>query len=169
MAENPFLGAIFLFGGNFAPTGYALCDGQLLSIAQNTALFSILGTTFGGDGVSTFGLPNLQSRVPVGSGQGSGLSPYVLGEMGGVESVALDLSQMPEHSHPLQAGGTQTTNLPASALPAQDGAYASGSPSATMSPSAIGEAGSSQPHTNIQPYVAVTYIIALEGVFPSRS
>lgn len=168
--SEPFIGQIMMFGGNFAPRGWALCNGQLLSIAQNTALFSILGTTFGGNGQTTFGLPNLQGRVPLHPGDGPGLSPRVLGEMGGEEAVTLLQTQLPPHSHTASAtGGDATTSKPDGAVPASGGAYAAASDGSTMSPSFIGGGGSSQPHDNMQPYQAVNFIIALEGIFPSRN
>lgn len=169
MAENPFIGSIAMFAGNFAPTGWALCDGQILPINQNTALFSILGTQYGGNGTTNFALPDLQSRVPVHVGQGTGLSPYAIGQAGGVESVALTEAQLPAHSHTANAGGAQTTNSPSNAVPAQNGAYATGTPSTTMSADAIGSTGSNEAHTNVQPYLAINFIIALEGIFPPRS
>jgi microcystin-dependent protein len=169
MAENPFIGSIAMFAGNFAPTGWALCNGQLLAISQNTALFSILGTTFGGDGTSNFALPDLQGRVPVHAGQGTGLSLYDLGESGGAETVALTEAQLPAHTHTANAGGTQTTNSPSNAIPAQNGAYTTGSPSGTMATDAIGATGSGGAHPNIQPFLAVNFIIALVGIFPPRS
>ncbi|MFZ0041987.1 MAG: tail fiber protein [Solirubrobacteraceae bacterium] len=169
MASQPFLGGIFMFGGNFAPQGYAFCNGQLLSISQNTALFSLLGTTYGGDGVTTFALPNLQGRVPIHSGNGAGLSPYVLGQNGGTENVTLTQGQMPAHNHVIQAGGAETTSFPAGAVPAQNGAYTTGATPVQMASGALTNAGGSQPHNNIQPYLTITFIIALQGVYPSRS
>ena len=172
MAE-PFLGEIRMFGGNFAPTGWALCNGQLLSIAQNTALFSILGTYFGGDGVTTFGLPNLQGRVAVHWGQGAGLSPYNLGQNGGSENVVLQVNQMPAHSHLVSSdtGDTGASSHPNGQLLASSGANAIYNKNAdsTMNPSMIQNAGGSQPHPNIQPYQCVTFIIALQGIYPSRN
>jgi microcystin-dependent protein len=172
--SNPFLGEIRMVGFNFAPTGWALCNGQLLSISQNTALFSLLGTQFGGDGISTFALPNLQSRVPIHAGQGPGLSPYVVGQAGGSESVALTASQMPVHNHGVNcstSGGTQAS--PANGYPAVESTGTSSdyatSANGTMNPAAIGNAGSGLAHANIQPYLCVNFIIALSGIFPARS
>jgi microcystin-dependent protein len=180
---DPFLGQIFMFGGNFAPRGWALCNGQLLAIASNTALFSILGTTYGGDGVTTFALPDLRGRAPLHPGQGPGLSSYVLGEVGGVESVTLVSTQMPAHNHT----ATVTINAAASPLSASDdpnnqvpaggsgqSVYASVPDGATkmnaaMTTTVVGTAGGSQPHENRQPFLCVNYIIALEGIFPSRN
>ncbi len=176
MAEA-YLGEIRMFAGNFAPSGWALCNGQILSISQNNALFSILGTQFGGDGVSTFGLPNLQSRVPIHQGQGQGLSPYTVGQTGGVENVTLLTSQIPAHTHPVNASNTSASattasgNLPATveAARGQEAPKIYGSPAATtMAANMIGAAGGSQPHPNIQPYQCVTFIISLQGIYPTR-
>ena len=172
--SDPFLGEIKLFAGNFAPRGYALCQGQLLSIAQNSALFSILGTTYGGNGVNTFALPDLRGRVPVQPGQGPGLSSYTLGEMAGVESTTLTSNNMPIHTHSLGAvAGPGNTNSPVSAFLAagspEANPYAVGSASTTLSTQAIGTAGGSQPFSLLQPYLCLNFIIALEGIFPSRN
>jgi microcystin-dependent protein len=172
----PFIGEIRMFGGNFAPRGWAFCQGQILSIAQNTALFSLLGTTYGGNGQTTFALPDLRGRVPIQPGQGPGLSPRTLGEAGGQETVTLIASQMPAHNHGLNVfNGPGTASSPAGAVIAApvsgatlDKAF-SATPSATMSPASIGSAGGSQPHNNMPPYQCVNFIIALEGIFPSRN
>ncbi len=174
---QPFLGQILLVGFNFEPQGWAFCNGQLLAIQQNTALFSLLGTTYGGDGIRTFALPNLQSRVPIHMGQGAGLSPYTIGEMTGVETVTLLANQMPQHNHLINAtnaaGGVQTpaNNFlaagTASGRPAD--IYSAGPSQGTLSPNAVTNAGGNQPHTNIQPVLAMNYIIALQGIFPSRN
>jgi microcystin-dependent protein len=186
MASQPYLGAIFMFGGNFAPRGYALCQGQLLSISSNAALFAILGTTFGGNGTSTFGLPDLRSRVPVGVGQGAGLSNYVLGEQTGVENVTLLSNNMPEHTHlvsVVSGPGNQaspTGNYPAAGAlaithPVPDfpgltpDNYSNGTPNATMNAATLSIAGGNVPHNNIQPVLTVTYIIATVGIFPTRN
>ncbi len=179
---EPFLGQIMMFGGNFAPRGWAMCNGQLLSIAQNTALFSILGTTFGGDGVTTFGLPDLRGRVPLHWGQGPGLSNYVLGELAGNETVTLTTQQIPAHNHLIgvsNAAGTQTdpTNGIAAQINTGDArnpitsalGYAAPPQTGTMAPAVVGSSGGNQPHANIQPYLCVTICIALEGIFPSRN
>ena len=189
---QPFLSTILIWPPNFAPSGWALCAGQLMSISQNTALFSLLGATYGGDGIRTFGLPNLQGRVPVGAGQGSGLSLYNLGDNGGVESVTLGINTMPQHSH------SATQNLAVS-LPAVTTAGTTNQPGPSVAPAAptdaarnpvniysnaapnqnlgkpsisgtisIGLTGNGLPHENRQPYLAVNYIIALQGIFPSR-
>ena len=166
--SEPFIGEIILFAGNFAPRGWALCNGQILAISQNTALFSILGTTYGGNGQTTFALPDLRGRVPVHPGQGPGLSPYDLGQAGGTETVTLNVAEMPQHTHPQPAtNGEQTTNRPNGALPARGGVYAQTSDGSTLTPPS--PVGGSQPHNNIQPYLGLNYIIALEGIFPSRN
>ena len=166
MAE-PFIGQIILFAGNFAPRGYAFCAGQLLPIAQNTALFSILGTTYGGNGQTTFALPDLRGRAPLSSGQGPGLSNYDLGQSAGQETHTLNANEMPQHTHlPQAASGDQTTNRAAGSVPASGGAYAT---TANASGAATSSAGGSQPHNNLQPYLVLNYCIALEGIFPSRN
>ena len=172
MAE-PFLGEIRIVGFGFAPQGWALCNGQVLSIQQNTALFSLLGTQYGGDGVQTFALPNLQSRVPVHQGQGPGLSQYTIGEATGSESITLTQGQIPAHQHsvaPVSSDQQQDTNRPGGAFPTTGGIYSStqggGAP---MAPAVSSSTGSSQPHSNVQPLLVVNFVIALEGIFPSRS
>ena len=175
--SEPFLAEIKMFGGNFAPRGYAFCNGQLLSIAQNTALFSLLGTTYGGNGQTNFALPNLQGRAPLHQGQGPGLSPRSLGEQGGVETVTLDTTTVPAHTHAAQANtsaGTQTD--PASGVWATAGAgrgkkmyAAAAGTSPAMRSGTIGAVGGSQPHNNLMPYVAVSFIIAMQGIFPARN
>ncbi len=173
--SDPFIGEIRLFGFNFAPRGWAQCNGQLLSISQNTALFSILGVTYGGDGRTTFGLPNLQGRSALSFGQGPGLSSRMLGQSGGEPAVTLINSEMPQHTHPAAA----STNLGDQTTPANNvwatGAggrgqnfYASGADVA-MSGQAVGPAGGSQPHNNMPPYLALNFCICLEGVYPPRS
>jgi microcystin-dependent protein len=174
--QDPWLGEIALVAFNFAPVGWAMCNGQLLSIAQNTALFSLLGTTYGGDGVNNFALPNLQSRVPLHFGQGAGLSPYVLGQTVGVESVSLQTTQMPAHTHsytPQASSSGGSVGSPAGALWASsatgDTIYLKGSSNTTMAAQTIGQTGGGQPHENRQPLLALNYIIALVGIFPSRN
>lgn len=175
---DPFLAEIRIFAGNFAPTGWALCNGQLMSISQNTALFSLLGTTYGGDGRTTFGLPNLQARCPLQQGQGPGLSLRDLGEMGGEPSVTLLQTEMPAHSHNWQAspagrfGGDSNAPSPTTSLSsggANDNMYASSGSGAQMSAQSMSIAGGSQPHNNMMPYLGLTFIIALQGIFPPRS
>lgn len=161
-----------MFGFNFAPQGWAMCNGQTLPISQNAALFSLLGTFYGGDGVTTFQLPNLQSRVAIHEGQGLGLSPYDIGQVGGVETVILNQNQMPQHSHSVGATSAPGTGgRPAGAVPARaaDEVYGASTDGTTMSAAMIGNAGGNQPHTNIQPYLTVNFCIALQGIFPSRN
>jgi microcystin-dependent protein len=177
MAE-PFIGQIILFAGNFAIRGYALCNGQLLSIAQNTALFSILGTTYGGNGQTTFALPNLQSRVPLHFGQGPGLSSYFLGQVGGTETVTLNANQMPAHNHLVRTSSSDgddsapaPTTVPGVVKQgsATANAYTSGASDSNFRPDCVTIAGGSQPFQIIPPYLALNYLIALEGIFPSRN
>jgi microcystin-dependent protein len=186
--SEPYIGEIRTVGFNFAPVGWALCNGQLLAINQYTALFSLLGTTFGGDGRTTFGLPNLQGRVPVCVGNGLGLNPVVWGEMGGQANVMLTSANLPQHTHtvtPPVSNANGTAGSPVNAYPAVDVTTISGGQrgetAATMSyaPSAVsgqngasyqtGAAGSSLPISTEPPYLAVYFIIALNGIFPSRS
>jgi len=175
MAVEPMIGEVMMFAGNFAPRGWALCNGQLLAINQNQALFSLLGTTYGGNGIQNFALPNLQSRIPVHSGQGNGLSSVVIGQTGGTETVTVVATQMPAHSHTLTASKAAATNTgPADHVVADSTAsaakvYAPLSSATPMSPSAVGSTGGSQPHENRAPYLAVNFCIALVGVFPSRN
>ncbi len=173
--SDPYIGEIRLFGFNFAPQGWAQCNGQLLSIAQNTALFSILGTTYGGNGQTTFGLPNLQGQAPLHTGQGPGLSYRTLGEIGGEAAVTLLASEMPQHTHSAAASsaiGDQTT--PASNVWAAGAGgrgqnfYTTGSDVA-MSGQALGASGASQPHNNMPPYEVLNFCICLNGVYPPRS
>lgn len=168
---EPFIGTIALFGFNFAPKGWAQCHGQLLSIAQNQALFSLLGTQYGGDGRVTFALPDLRGRAPIGFGQGPGLPSYEVGQVGGTPTVTLIQSQMPHHSHGVNAGGAATSKLPAGNLPAMStgGAAYGSTPSESMAPGMVQPVGGNQPHENMSPYLAGNWCIALEGVFPSRN
>src|SRR5208283_3634208 len=170
---NPYVGEIRMAGFNFAPVGWAFCNGQLLPISQNTALFSLLGTFFGGDGRTTFALPNLQGRVAINAGQGTGLSPYNLGDTRGADMVTLILSQLAGHSHgALGFGRAGDNKSPAGAdwaRPAIDTPYGTSSPSGAMSAAATSATGGGQPHENRQPYLVLNYVIALQGIFPSRS
>lgn len=171
---NPYLGMIMLFAGNFQINGWAICNGQLINISQNTALFSILGTTYGGDGRQTFGLPDLRGRVPIHMGQGPGLSNYIQGETGGAESTTLLIGNLPQHNHPLIATSEAgTTSDPAGAYLGNTGAldreYNTSGTNVQMNAGAIGIAGSSQPFNNLQPYLVVNYLIALSGIYPSRN
>jgi len=171
---EPFIGSIVLFCGNFAPKGWATCDGQLLSIAQNSALFSILGTTFGGDGRTTFALPDLRGRVPLHPGAGPGLSSYSLGQSIGSESVTLLATQMPAHNHavaaPCSDGAPSTASPVGAVLANQDQTpFFAASGTAAMAGGTSAIAGGSQPHENRQPLLAINFIIALEGIYPSRN
>jgi microcystin-dependent protein len=171
--SEPFVGEIRMFGFNFAPQGWAQCNGQLLPIDQNTALFSLLGTTYGGDGRTTFALPDLRSRVPVGQGQGPGLSSYAEGQAGGAETVTLVAAQMPGHTHPVKASsGPANSDQPGGRALARSASHiytAKPDTSTVMNADMLGDAGNSQPHDNIQPYLAVNFCIATAGIFPSRS
>jgi microcystin-dependent protein len=174
--SDPFVAEVRIFGFNFAPTGWALCDGQLLPISQNTALFSLLGTTYGGDGKSTFALPDLQGAAPIHPGQGQGLSLYDLGQEGGVESVTLLNTEIPIHAHALSAHAQDTglvfdpgpTVTPASA----DGGFAYNTTTnanlTQFAPQALSPTGGSLPHNNMMPYLTLNFCIALQGVFPPR-
>ena len=176
--SSPFVAEIRIWACNFAPTGWALCDGQLLPLSQNTALFSLLGTTYGGDGKSTFALPDLQGRAAMFWGQGSGLSLHDLGETGGEETVTLLQTEMAGHSHTIggafnAGGGTQSpTNSVWAEAPAGRGgflnAYAAPATGA-MNPNALSITGGSLPHNNLQPYLTLNFCIALQGIFPPRS
>lgn len=171
--SEPFVAEIRIVGFNFAPSGWATCDGQILSIAQNTALFSLLGTTFGGNGQTNFALPNLQGRAPMHPGQGPGLSQHDLGEISGSESVTLIQTEIPAHNHNLNANNSAADRaVPAGAALAQTGSdrvYGPVAQTTTLSPSALGITGGSQPHNNMQPYLAVNFVIAMEGIYPPRS
>ena len=164
---QPYVGEIRMFAGNFAPAGWMFCSGQLLPISENETLFQLIGTTYGGDGQSTFALPNLQSRVPVH--QGGGVS---LAETGGVEDVTLTVAQIPAHSHPF-VGSTDVANSPnpAGSVLARSGQiqmFLNADATAAMSPNAVGAVGGSQPHTNLQLYLVINFIISLFGIFPSQ-
>ena len=169
---QPFLGEIRMFGCNFAPHRWAMCDGQVMSIVQNTALFALLGTYYGGNGQTTFALPNLQSRSPMHQGQGPGLTLRTLGENGGSETVALTVQQLPGHTHALNAQGSRGDRANATNSSLAQGAqsiYASGSPSTTLSPQSTTPAGGASGHNNMQPYAVINFCIALQGVFPARN
>lgn len=168
--SDPFIAEIKLFAGNFAPRGWAFCNGQILSIAQNTALFSLLGTTYGGNGQTTFALPDLRSRVPVHPGQGPGLSNVTLGQAAGSETVTLLQTQMPQHGHMVAAtNGSAGASRPANNFLSAGGSYANASDGTTMNPNMVQGAGGGQPHENRQPYLGLNFIIALEGIFPARN
>jgi microcystin-dependent protein len=170
---NPFLAEIRVFPFNFPPKGWAFCDGQLMPISQNTALFSLLGTTYGGDGKSNFALPNMQGNIPLHPGQGPGLSLYDLGQTGGSDTVTLLDSEMPSHNHGLISDGSDTADSlsPANAaLVELVTIYSTATtPIVQLSPSALAPAGGSQPHNNLMPYLTLNFCIALQGVFPPRS
>ena len=170
---QPFVGEIRMFGGNFAPAGWQFCHGQLLPISENDTLFNLIGTTYGGDGQSTFALPNLQSRIPVHQGTGAGLSNYVLAQSGGVESVTLTNPQIPAHTHQWQAvsspSAVNQSPVPGNALAASTVKYyKAGGGTAAMAAATVQPAGGSQPHGNMMPYAVVNYIISLFGIFPSQ-
>ena len=171
---SPFVAEIRIFPFNFAPTGWALCDGQLLSISPNTApLFSLLGTTYGGDGRTTFALPNLQGSVPMHPGQGPGLSPHDLGETGGSDTVPAQQAEMPPHAHPMSASGQDATvNGPAGQQVANGigiGMYAPPGPVVALDQNVVAPVGGDQPHNNLQPYLTLSFCIALQGVYPPRT
>jgi microcystin-dependent protein len=172
--SSPFIGEIRMFAGNFAPVGWAFCNGAIIPIDQNDALFNLIGTTYGGDGQTTFALPNLQSRVPVHVGSG-----FALGESGGAETVTLTTSQIPAHSHVPQASDVSTSppNFPAPRNGSTGGVwavsilnnYSSAAPGGNMDPAAIGSAGGSQPHDNMIPFLVINFILSLFGIFPSQT
>jgi microcystin-dependent protein len=171
--SDPFVAEIRMFGGNFAPTGWAQCNGQLLPISQNTALFSLLGTFYGGDGKSTFALPNLEGSVPIGQGQGSGLSDRFLGEQSGSEFVTLLQSEMPFHTHNAVAYSDDLADVNAPSPDVILGATAAlnlylPTTDTQLNFQALSIAGASLPHNNMQPYLCVLFIIAMQGVFPPR-
>lgn len=179
-----FMGTILAFGFNFAPRGWALCNGQTIAISQNSALFSLLGTYYGGNGSTTFMLPNLQSRLPVGMGQGPGLSPYSIGQVSGTEQVSIGINNMPSHNHSVSVNNTAATvNVPTVGLSVADAngsdptngdavtvnIYAPAAPNVALHPQTCGLAGGNQPVSVLQPTLAINYSIALEGIFPSRN
>lgn len=163
---QPYVGEIRIFAGNFAPAGWSFCDGSLLPISENETLFQLIGTTYGGDGESTFALPDLRGRFPIHQGNN-----YVMAETGGVESVTLTSQQIPSHSHPMLASTSTGTQSGATGNVLASGSsisiYRVGTPSSALAPQTIASTGGSQPHDNMQPFVCVTYIISLFGIFPS--
>ena len=171
--SQPFVGEIRMFGGNFAPAGWAFCEGQLMPISENETLFALIGTTYGGDGETTFALPDLRGRVPVHQGQGPGLSSHVLGETFGVESVTLTTSQIPQHNHALSASNALGDSAgPGGKVPARStniDLYSGDPPDVNMAATAIQPAGGSQPHDNFQPYLCVSFIISLYGIYPQMN
>jgi microcystin-dependent protein len=163
---QPYVGEIRMFGGNFAPAGWMFCDGQLLPISENETLFNLIGTTYGGDGQSTFALPDLRGRLPIHQGNG-----FILAETGGAEEITLTATQIPAHSHPMLCAAlvANDPNPNAKVLGESSATslFQSGAPAAAMAPQSIGSTGGSQPHTNFQPYLCVNFIISLFGIFPS--
>jgi len=173
--SDPFLGEIRMFGGTFAPRNWALCDGQLLSVSQNDALFSLFGTIYGGDGRTTFGLPELRGRVPIHYGSGPGLTPRNIGTKSGAERVTLTTNELPSHPHPLQASTDIADEAgPAGNVTAQPSAAdlyfaADPSPSVALAGNAITNTGGSQQHDNMMPFLCINFIVALAGLYPSRN
>ena len=173
--SDQFVAEIRMFGGNFAPTGWAFCNGQLLPISQNTALFSLLGTNYGGNGVSNFGLPDLQGKAPMFWGQGPGLTLHDIGESGGSQTVTLLTSEMPGHNHNLvvrPTGSVPQQSSPVGLVPARSNSRPYAPTAVTnglMDPSVMGLTGGGQPHNNMMPFQTLTFIIALQGIFPPRS
>ena len=172
--SNARIGDIKMFAGNFAPKNWAFCNGQIIAISSNTALFSILGTTYGGNGTTNFALPNLQGRIPVGTGNGPGLTPQVLGEVSGTEATTLTVANLPLHNHPLsaKAGGGNQGGPSGHFLAASDqrnSQYTSAAADTTLAATAIGNAGSNIPHSNMQPSLGMNFVICLHGIFPARN
>ena len=172
---QPYVGEIRMFAGNFAPSGWMFCEGQPLPISENEVLFTLIGTTYGGDGEETFNLPNLASRIPLHMGTGPDGTTYQIGEMAGVESVTLTTQQIPSHTHQLTASGTQATftnpanNVPAKAPILATQTYGTDNPPDTLNTGTIGPAGGNQPHENTQPFLCINFIISLFGVFPTQT
>ncbi len=178
--SDPYLGEIKIVGSTYAPQGYAVCNGQMMSVAQYSALFSVLGIRFGGNGVTTFGLPNLQAAAPMGAGNGPGLEPRTVGDTSGVASVSLMIAEIPTHDHGLVAAGLNPPN-PAQNVAAPTSQAMVGpsnpnmafsdvtTPAVAFSPLAIGPVGGSQPHENRQPLLALNFVIALQGIYPARN
>lgn len=169
--SEPFIGEIRIFAGNFAPAGWAFCDGSLLSISQNETLYALIGTTYGGDGVTNFRLPDLQGRSPVGAGTRSGGAPHPQGQQGGAEHVTLTVPQLPPHTHQATFAANATNTSPSQAKWAAQAtnAYSDGSTAANLAPDALRPSGGSQPHDNMPPYLVLSYIIALWGIYPSQA
>lgn len=174
-----FIGIIKIFGGNFAPRGWAFCNGQLVSIAEYEALYSLIGTTFGGDGQVTFALPDLRSRKPIGTGQGPGLSSYVQGQTGGVETVTLTTATIPAHSHNLNVssndGNVHKPTAANAVAAAKDvngdtiDSFTTAAPNTALPSASVSSSGSNSPHNNIDPFLATNYIICLEGIYPTQN
>jgi microcystin-dependent protein len=167
---QPYIGEIRMFGGNFAPAGWMSCEGQLLPISENDALFNLIGTTYGGDGQTTFALPDLRGRIPVHEGPG-----YLLGQMAGVEMVTLTLAQVPPHNHPLVGSASNATttsptgNVPGTGADVTVLAYGTDNPPTTLATQSVSPQGGSQPHDNFQPYLCVNFIISLYGIYPTQN
>lgn len=172
---QPFIGEIRMFGGNFAPAGWSLCNGQIQPIDQNPALFQLIGTTYGGDGQTTFSLPDLQGRVPVHQGTDNHGNNYVIGQKAGTETVTVTTPQMPIHSHLPRAAAVADSVSPLNKVWSTDPSatvapyFTGATPATSMNANAIGNAGGSQPHENLQPFLAISFIIALFGIFPSQN
>jgi len=166
-----FIGEIRMFGGNFAPQDWALCDGSTLPINGNDALYALIGTTYGGDGVTNFKLPDLRCRIPIHKGQGPGLTTRVIGNSFGSETVTLNVTQIPAHTHLISAGGDATSAAPAGGYPgnANFSLYSEAAPDSTMNPAVVGPMGAAQPHPNVMPSLCINFIIALSGYFPTQS
>ncbi|CAB5690435.1 Phage Tail Collar Domain [Delftia tsuruhatensis] len=172
--SEAYMGEIRLFAGNYAPQNWALCDGRLIAISENDALFVLLGTTYGGDGVTTFALPDLRGRLPIGQGQGTGRTNRILGQKMGSESVTLTVGQLPQHTHPFAVAGAASTGKPQGQVPAAltgFNLYAPAPPSqaTTMAGTTVESVGSGQAHNNVMPSLVLSYIICLYGTFPSMS
>jgi microcystin-dependent protein len=168
MPSTPLIGTVMMFGGNFAPAGWVFCDGSLLPIAQFDAFFALIGTTYGGDGQTTFAVPDLRSRVPIHQGTGSGLSTFVLGETGGTETATLTANQIPTHTHVLGSSAVASSSNPATNAPATavKTVYAA-PPGVAMAAGIVGSSGGNASHNNLQPYLTLNFVIATEGIFPS--
>jgi microcystin-dependent protein len=170
---QPLVGQIFIFAGNFAPSGYQFCNGQLLAISQNQALFAILGTTYGGDGQNTFGLPDLRGRAAIGTGQGPGLSSYNLGQSAGSQNTSLTSANLPSHSHAINAvaatGNSDSPNGTLLAMGTKPDLYSGSGGTTTMNASMVNAAGSGTPFGHLRPYLGVSFIIAIFGIFPTRN
>jgi microcystin-dependent protein len=177
MSTDAMIGTISMFAGNFAPRGYALCQGQLLSISQNTALFSIIGTYYGGNGQTTFALPDLRGRSPVGVGNGPGLTPISIGQQGGTSAITLTMANLPPHSHAVNCDNTgQTSTAPSGLIPGLSDdrttslpVYSGAAANAVMNPQTVGVSGNSFPLDGDDPYLGINFIICTQGVFPSRN
>jgi microcystin-dependent protein len=170
--SEPFVGQISIGGFNFAPRGWAQCNGQLMPIQQNTALFALLGTTYGGNGQTTYALPDLRGRAPMCFGNGPGLTPRPLGDVTGSESVALLPTEMPTHTHAVSAQSSRADRgnaLGAQLAATADAIYSTSVPSSTLAPTSVSASGSGFPHNNMQPFLTLNFIIALEGIFPARN